>query len=86
MTLESVWKNLESGKWNSEALRKACGANDETPTRIVSVPARWDLVDIKPSPKLLAYPPIFLCVCPPVFFRLRPIDHSRDSQAVKQCQ
>ena len=53
-SLKSVWHSLEGGKWKSEAaLRQACGADDDTLTRIINFLARWQFVDIKPSPELL---------------------------------
>jgi len=54
MILETVWRSLESGKWKSEAaLREACGADDDTLTRIINFLTRWGFVDIKRSPELL---------------------------------
>jgi hypothetical protein len=54
MTLESVWQSLEGGKWKSFAvLSQTCGADHDTLTRIINFLARWEFVDIKPSPELL---------------------------------
>jgi hypothetical protein len=52
--IEGVWRNLESGKWKSEAaLREACGADDATLIRIINFLTRWEFVDTKRSPELL---------------------------------
>ena len=54
VAIERVWRNLESGKWKSKAaLREACGADDDTVTRIINFLTRWEFVDTKRSPELL---------------------------------
>jgi len=54
VAIEGVWRSLENGKWKSEVvLREACGADNDTLTRIINFLTRWEFVDIKPSPELL---------------------------------
>ena len=54
MTLETVWRILENGRWEPRAaLKEASGVDDETLTNIINFLNRWNFVDIERSPEIL---------------------------------
>jgi len=54
MTLETVWRTLENGKWEPKsALLEASGVDDETLTNVINFLARWNFVEVERSSELL---------------------------------
>jgi len=54
LTLEAVWQLLEVGTWASrQALKEACGVDDDTLDRIINFLSRWSFIDVQLSPEIL---------------------------------